>query len=88
MLVIIVFDLFIRIPPKELWRPDILLYNSVYEKFDTTFPANLVVKHTGSVSQIPPGIFQSTCDVDITWFPFDTQALATHSQRQRERKRE
>ena len=25
------------------------------------------------MSQIPPGIFQSTCKVDMTWFPFDEQ---------------
>merc|ERR1719468_945047 len=25
------------------------------------------------MSQIPPGIFKSTCIVDITWFPFDEQ---------------
>ena len=23
---------------------------------------------------IPPGIFKSTCKIDITWFPFDDQS--------------
>jgi len=22
---------------------------------------------------VPPGIFKSTCKIDITWFPFDDQ---------------
>ena len=35
--------------------------------------SSLVVQSDGSVSQIPPGIFQSTCSVDMTWFPFDEQ---------------
>ena len=31
------------------------------------------MKHDGSIEQIPPGIFKSTCKVSITWFPFDNQ---------------
>ena len=27
----------------------------------------------GSCTYIPPGIFKSTCKIDITWFPFDDQ---------------
>ena len=27
----------------------------------------------GSCTYIPPGIFKSTCQIDITWFPFDDQ---------------
>ncbi|XP_023344309.1 acetylcholine receptor subunit alpha-type acr-16 [Eurytemora carolleeae] len=64
----------IRVPPKNMWRPDLLLYNSANEAFDATFPTNIVVKYDGSVSQIPPGIFKSTCTIDITWFPFDDQS--------------
>ena len=32
----------IRIPPKEVWRPDILLYNSANENFDASYPTNVV----------------------------------------------
>ena len=31
------------------------------------------MQSNGEVSQIPPGLFKSTCEVDITWFPFDEQ---------------
>ena len=31
------------------------------------------VHSTGEMEQIPPGIFKSTCKIDITWFPFDDQ---------------
>jgi len=63
----------IRIPPKYIWKPDLLMYNSADEKFDGTFPTNVVVTDTGSCTYIPPGIFKSTCQIDITWFPFDDQ---------------
>ena len=33
----------------------------------------MVVTSTGSCTYIPPGIFKSTCKIDITWFPFDDQ---------------
>ena len=46
---------------------------SADEKFDGTFPTNVIVTDTGSCTYIPPGIFKSTCQIDITWFPFDDQ---------------
>ncbi|KAM7310048.1 neuronal acetylcholine receptor subunit alpha-7-like [Ixodes scapularis] len=49
------------------------MYNSADEKFDGTYPTNVVVRHNGSCNYIPPGIFKSTCKIDITWFPFDDQ---------------
>ncbi|XP_074649612.1 neuronal acetylcholine receptor subunit alpha-7-like isoform X2 [Tubulanus polymorphus] len=63
----------IRLPPKQVWRPDILMYNSADESFDGTYATNVVISHDGSVSYIPPGMFKSTCKIDITWFPFDDQ---------------
>ena len=63
----------IRVPPIKMWKPDILLYNSANENFDATFPTNIIVRNTGACEQIPPGIFKSTCRIDITWFPFDDQ---------------
>ncbi|XP_022237264.1 neuronal acetylcholine receptor subunit alpha-7-like isoform X3 [Limulus polyphemus] len=63
----------VRIAPKYLWKPDVLMYNSADERIDSTFPTNVVVQHNGSCSYIPPGIFKSTCKIDITWFPFDDQ---------------
>ena len=50
-----------------------MLIFSADEKFDGTFPTNVIVTDTGSCTYIPPGIFKSTCQIDITWFPFDDQ---------------
>lgn len=57
-----------RIDPSLLWKPDLFLYNSASESFDATFPVNMVVSSNGRISQIPPGIFKSTCLV--SFFPW------------------
>ena len=49
------------------------LFFSADEKFDGTYQTNVVVSHTGNCLYVPPGIFKSTCKIDITWFPFDDQ---------------
>ena len=46
---------------------------SADEAFDGTYHTNVVVTHEGQCTYIPPGIFKSTCKIDITWFPFDDQ---------------
>ncbi|XP_044741472.1 neuronal acetylcholine receptor subunit alpha-7 isoform X2 [Chrysoperla carnea] len=63
----------LRITPNKLWKPDVLMYNSADEGFDGTYHTNVVVKSNGSCLYVPPGIFKSTCKIDITWFPFDDQ---------------
>lgn len=47
--------------------------SSADEGFDGTYATNVVVNSNGSCVFIPPGIFKSTCKIDITWFPFDDQ---------------
>ena len=46
---------------------------SASEAFDGTYQTNVVVTSDGKCSYIPPGIFKSSCQIDITWFPFDDQ---------------
>ncbi|KAF5406387.1 Neuronal acetylcholine receptor subunit alpha-7 [Paragonimus heterotremus] len=63
----------LNLPYTAVWRPDILLYNCADEKFDRTFPTNTIMNYTGQVQWMPPGLFKSTCNIDILWFPFDRQ---------------
>uniref|UniRef100_A0A7E4V3N5 Uncharacterized protein n=1 Tax=Panagrellus redivivus TaxID=6233 RepID=A0A7E4V3N5_PANRE len=58
---------------EQIWKPDILLYNSADENFDTTYKSNQIVYNSGEVMWIPPGILKFTCPMVITWFPFDDQ---------------
>ena len=50
------------------------LYFSASEAFDSTYPTNVVVTSEGLCTYIPPGMFRSSCPIDITWFPFDDQS--------------
>ncbi|KAE9551715.1 hypothetical protein FO519_005079 [Halicephalobus sp. NKZ332] len=63
----------IRLPHDQLWKPDVILFNSADENFDARFPVNFVIQHTGEVLHAPPSIIKSSCNIDITWFPFDEQ---------------
>nr|XP_055076337.1 cholinergic receptor, nicotinic, alpha 11 [Misgurnus anguillicaudatus] len=63
----------LRFTTEQIWTPDILLYNSADDKFDSTFKSNVVVNSSGYCTYLPPGIFMSTCNVDVRWFPFDIQ---------------
>uniref|UniRef100_A0A8C2GRD7 Neuronal acetylcholine receptor subunit alpha-7 n=1 Tax=Cyprinus carpio TaxID=7962 RepID=A0A8C2GRD7_CYPCA len=63
----------LRFTTDQVWTPDILLYNSADDKFDSTFKSNIVVNSSGYCNYLPPGIFMSTCNVDVRWFPFDIQ---------------
>ena len=49
------------------------IFHSASEAFDGTYQTNVVVTSDGKCSYIPPGIFKSSCQIDITWFPFDDQ---------------
>ncbi|XP_038567315.1 neuronal acetylcholine receptor subunit alpha-7-like isoform X5 [Micropterus salmoides] len=63
----------LRFTPDQVWTPDILLYNSAHDKFDATYKTNVLVNSSGFCEYLPPGIFISTCNVDVRWFPFDIQ---------------
>ncbi|KAM6967460.1 neuronal acetylcholine receptor subunit alpha-7-like [Aplochiton taeniatus] len=63
----------LRFTTDQVWTPDILLYNSAHDKFDATYKTNVLVNSSGFCEYLPPGIFMSTCNVDVRWFPFDIQ---------------
>uniref|UniRef100_A0A3Q1H3T8 Neuronal acetylcholine receptor subunit alpha-7 n=1 Tax=Acanthochromis polyacanthus TaxID=80966 RepID=A0A3Q1H3T8_9TELE len=56
----------LRFTPDQVWTPDILLYN----RYDLL---SFVCKPSSLVISAFPGIFVSTCSVDVRWFPFDIQ---------------
>ncbi|XP_064088060.1 neuronal acetylcholine receptor subunit alpha-7-like [Macrobrachium nipponense] len=39
---------------------------------------NAMIRHTGEVELVSHVMFQSTCDVDISWYPFDRQECKMH----------
>lgn len=63
----------IRVPIDQIWKPDILLYNSVSENFDPSFPTKAVIQSTGAVNWLPPALVTSSCKVNVRYYPFDHQ---------------
>ena len=55
------------------WLIHVVVCFSASESFDSTYPTNVVVTSEGLCTYIPPGMFKSSCPIDITWFPFDDQ---------------
>lgn len=66
----------IIIPSSKVWTPDVLLYQSIQDGFDSKYQSQVVISSDGTCSWLPPAIIQSSCEVDMTYFPFDTQVCA------------
>ncbi|XP_013418084.1 neuronal acetylcholine receptor subunit alpha-5 isoform X2 [Lingula anatina] len=63
----------IRVPTDQIWKPDIVLYNYADTRLKERREALAVVSNDGQVMWIPQAIFKSSCNIDITYFPFDIQ---------------
>lgn len=63
----------LRLPPDKVWRPDIVLFNNADGNYEARYKSNVLIYHDSRVEWIPPAIFQSTCRIDVTYFPFDQQ---------------
>uniref|UniRef100_A0A5K3FBT6 Neur_chan_LBD domain-containing protein n=1 Tax=Mesocestoides corti TaxID=53468 RepID=A0A5K3FBT6_MESCO len=63
----------VRIFPSQIWTPDIQLFNFADERIREHRIARVVVHSDGSILWVPQALFKSACQVEITYFPFDTQ---------------
>ncbi|XP_030622410.1 neuronal acetylcholine receptor subunit alpha-9-II [Chanos chanos] len=63
----------IRIPSSLVWRPDIVLYNKADDDFSGPVDTNVVLRYTGEITWDAPAITKSSCVVDVSYFPFDSQ---------------
>ncbi|WAR30961.1 ACHA6-like protein [Mya arenaria] len=61
-------------PQNEVWKPDIALKNSYLDyKSLGVDELNVENYYDGSMNWFPFQVFQTTCSIDITYFPFDKQ---------------
>ncbi|KAH3830722.1 hypothetical protein DPMN_103971 [Dreissena polymorpha] len=61
-------------PQNEVWKPDLALKNSNLDYKELGVPSLNVYNHyTGAVGWAPFQVFESTCSMDIVYFPFDYQ---------------
>ncbi|XP_065051408.1 neuronal acetylcholine receptor subunit alpha-9-like [Rhopilema esculentum] len=66
----------ITLKSSSIWTPDIMLYNTAEDQNKSpqdTYKAPVNVFHNGTVVWYVPVVWKSSCEVDITWFPVDTQ---------------
>ncbi|XP_014444557.1 acetylcholine receptor subunit beta [Tupaia chinensis] len=63
----------LRITTEFVWLPDVVLLNNNDGNFDVALDINVVVSSDGSVRWQPPGIYRSSCSIQVTYFPFDWQ---------------
>ncbi|CAJ0954853.1 unnamed protein product, partial [Mesorhabditis belari] len=63
----------IRLPCDLIWLPDIVLYNNADDYTAGFMRSRAMVLHTGTVFWPPPTQLRSTCKIDVTYFPFDSQ---------------
>ncbi|CAF0836400.1 unnamed protein product [Adineta ricciae] len=63
----------IRVPPSQVWTPDIVLFNNADGRYEASFKSNVVVYYNGDMNWVPPAIYKSSCHIDVKFFPFDEQ---------------
>ncbi|XP_033728749.1 acetylcholine receptor subunit delta-like [Pecten maximus] len=57
-----------------VWRPPLILSNSVNDisvMSDSAIPIRILLD--GTITWTPAGIYQTLCETDVTYYPFDTQ---------------
>ncbi|CAF0965198.1 unnamed protein product [Rotaria sordida] len=64
----------LNLPSKLIWLPDIVLYNNADDFSNSNaMQANAMLIHNGSVFWPIPTRLKSTCQIDVTYFPYDEQ---------------
>lgn len=64
----------IRLPFHRVWKPDIILYNNADPQFSSAvINTNVILTSDGQVTWLSHGIYSSSCDMDVEFFPFDIQ---------------
>ncbi|KAK2713855.1 hypothetical protein QYM36_009668 [Artemia franciscana] len=65
----------VRIPYQKVWKPDVILYNNADSLFNQAIiNTNVIVKSDGDVVWLSHGMFKSSCDMNVEYFPFDVQS--------------
>ncbi|XP_067622727.1 neuronal acetylcholine receptor subunit alpha-7-like [Eurosta solidaginis] len=63
----------IHIKPKDVWKPDITLFNSAGEKSDYLGDTQILLAHDGSFLWVPPAVYTAYCSLNFRNWPYDTQ---------------
>ncbi|ESO85735.1 hypothetical protein LOTGIDRAFT_96446, partial [Lottia gigantea] len=62
------------VPQKKVWRPDIVVANSVEKRTKIGFDELPIrLNSDGYLEWEPSMLFKTSCDIDTTYYPFDVQ---------------
>lgn len=57
----------------EIWQPDVVLYNNAGANHAYGAHTSLLVYNSGDVLWVPPAQLSVFCELDMTYWPYDTQ---------------
>ncbi|XP_011189557.2 neuronal acetylcholine receptor subunit alpha-2 isoform X1 [Zeugodacus cucurbitae] len=63
----------IHLKPKEVWKPDITLFNSAGDKSDYLGDTQILLADDGSFLWVPPAVYTAYCSLNFRNWPYDTQ---------------
>nr|ADP08791.1 nicotinic acetylcholine receptor alpha subunit [Azumapecten farreri] len=65
---------YIYLDTTGIWKPELVVDNTVGD-IEILGSSDLLfrVKYNGGVKWDPPGVYETQCEIDITWYPFDKQ---------------
>ncbi|CAG0918419.1 unnamed protein product [Notodromas monacha] len=64
------------VPSEHIWLPDIVLFNNADGNYEVTLMTKATLRYDGEVLWTPPAVYQSSCEMNVEWFPFDEQSCA------------
>uniref|UniRef100_A0A914I1M8 Uncharacterized protein n=1 Tax=Globodera rostochiensis TaxID=31243 RepID=A0A914I1M8_GLORO len=62
----------LKVPIEMIWKPDIILYNNAASEYLNEM-STASVTYDGNISLSMAGIFKSSCELDVRFYPFDFQ---------------
>lgn len=63
----------LHVPSDDIWRPDLVLYNNADGDYVVTIMNKAILNSDGRVIWKPPAVYKSSCHIDVSYFPFDSQ---------------
>ncbi|KAM8953081.1 acetylcholine receptor subunit delta [Pelodytes ibericus] len=63
----------LRVPPDMVWHPQLILENNNNGIFEVAYYCNVLINSNGFIYWLPPAIFQTSCSINVNYFPFDWQ---------------
>ncbi|CAG2205653.1 CHRNA6 [Mytilus edulis] len=65
---------YIYVPEDVVWHPELIVQNSVLELRKNLGAEKTVrIQYDGEVRWEPPAVLSTSCDMDVTYFPYDSQ---------------